>query len=88
MTPATCIVGIVILIAAVYMFKHVRGLFKGTTGCSCATAAQAAVRLKKIRPKVTANLPAAAENKRCTSKGASCTGSPFSCSDYLSANVL
>mgnify|MGYP000850725223 FL=1 len=35
MTPATCIVGIVILIAAVYMFKHVRGLFKGTTGCSC-----------------------------------------------------
>lgn len=35
MTPATYIVGIVIIIAAVYMFRHIRGLFKGTSGCSC-----------------------------------------------------
>ena len=35
MSPATIIVGIVILIAVIYMVRHVRGMFNGSSGCSC-----------------------------------------------------
>ena len=54
MSPAIIIVGTVVLIAVIYMVRHVRGLFKGTASCcgnSCSggcSSCQSEISEKKV----------------------------------------
>lgn len=55
MSPATIIVGIVILIAVIYMVRHVRGMFNGSSGCSCCDGGGSCCSTRKSKSDSTKN---------------------------------